>query len=72
MKDKTKWLVWSNEHKAWWRADHRGYCFIRASAGRYSFDEACKIVKSANYARDGEPNEAMVLDVPQPELKGKK
>lgn len=71
MNDDQKWLVWSNEHKAWWRPNRAGYCFKRASAGRYSFDEACEIVKGANYARDGEPNEAMVLDVPQPELEAK-
>ena len=63
-----QWLIWSNEHCGWWRPNHAGYCYERKDAGRYSFEEACQIVKNANYALAREPNEAMVLDVGMPEL----
>jgi hypothetical protein len=59
-----KWLIWSNEHTAWWRANHLGYCYSRAEAGRYTFEEACDVVKNANYALSNSPNEAMVADEP--------
>lgn len=36
-------LVWSNEHKAWWRPNCHGYSICAATAGIYSFDEAVGI-----------------------------
>jgi hypothetical protein len=60
MKTDTRWLIWSHEHKAWWRPNHVGYCHKRSDAGRYTFAEACVIVDSANCYRTHEPNEAMV------------
>lgn len=36
------WLVWSNEHGAWWRADRSGYTGSITEAGRYTFDEAVR------------------------------
>lgn len=36
-------LVWSNEHQAWWGADHCGYTRIIDNAGRYDRDEAFRI-----------------------------
>lgn len=38
-----KYLVWSNEHKAWWGPEHRGYTRIISAAGRYDRDEALAI-----------------------------
>lgn len=59
-----RWLVWSNEHRAWWGWSKSGYVQERSAAGRYSYEEALAIVESANkYRPDAEaPNEAMVLD----------
>ena len=34
------WLIWSGEHKAWWRPDARGYSEFVGDAGRYTRDEA--------------------------------
>ncbi len=45
----VKYLVWSNEHKAWWGADHRGYTRFIERAGRYERAEALKIAGT----RDG-------------------
>lgn len=57
-----KYLIWSNEHNAWWARNHNGYVESRNQAGRYSFEEAEKICLQANIAkRDGDrPDEAMV------------
>jgi len=62
-KNKDRWLVWSIEHTAWWREDGRGYTPHRQEAGRYTYDQACKIVSRANYNLDYRfPDEAMILD----------
>jgi hypothetical protein len=37
------WLVWSNEHRAWWGPDRAGYCWDITAAGRYTLEEAQKI-----------------------------
>lgn len=59
-----EWLIWSNEHNAWWAPKNNGYVRSRAKAGRYSFEEASMIVEGANRHRDDDavPNEAMILD----------
>jgi len=56
-----KWLIWSIEHSAWWKANHNGYTVKRKEAGQYSFESALKIVKSANIREPDVPNEAVVL-----------
>jgi hypothetical protein len=57
-----KWLIWSIEHDKWWAFNSHGYTSARDDAGRYEFDEACRIVSDANmYCRDT-PNEAMVRE----------
>lgn len=59
-----KWLVWSNEHRAYWGPGHSGYVEKRSEAGRYTYEEAVKIVYGANRYRKDEdfPFEAMILD----------
>jgi hypothetical protein len=37
------WLVWSNEHAAWWCSARCGYTWDIAHAGRYSLEEAIAI-----------------------------
>ena len=59
-KAKRCWLVWSIEHDAWWKENHNGYVKSRKGAGRYTFEDACKIVKGANIANKDVPNEAMI------------
>lgn len=36
----TKFLIWSFRHKAWWKAEGKGYTPKRNEAGRFTFDEA--------------------------------
>lgn len=44
------YLVWSNQHRMWWRANHSGYTEFIEEAGRYSRADAEKIVTSATLA----------------------
>jgi hypothetical protein len=54
------YLVWSNEHQAWWRPNERGYTTNLSAAGVYSHREALLICATA---RDGwSPNK------PPPEI----
>jgi hypothetical protein len=57
------YLIWSNEHSAWWRLKRIGYTLIIGDAGRYSEAEAREICARANQCRPAgaEPNEVMVL-----------
>lgn len=66
-----KWLIWSNEHDAWWRPNHAGYTFKVVEAGLYSYAEALKITAQANLAcgpivddtgLKGRPKETMVRE----------
>lgn len=59
MKQKT-FIIWSIEHGAWWAPNKRGYDKERRNAGTYSFEDALKIVKSANIGLHNVPNEAMI------------
>lgn len=43
-----KYLIWSEEHGAFWRPLRRGYTTSLKAAGRYSQEEADAIAKSAN------------------------
>ncbi len=62
----NSYLIWSNEHVAWWRPNSCGYTVHINAAGRYSREKALEICKGANYGfyqDDGEnPNEIPVLE----------
>ncbi len=49
-----KWVIWSVEHDAWWRAGHSGYTQLYSVAGVYSFEEASGICKRANQMQSGD------------------
>lgn len=57
-----EWLIWSTEHDAWWMPGERGYTRERDQAGRYSYEDACRIVFNANKHKynDQFPNESMI------------
>ena len=42
------WMIYSNEHKGWWRAARRGYTNSVLNAGEYSEAEAREICADAN------------------------
>lgn len=43
-----RFLIWSEEHGAWWAPDRRGYTMSLKRAGTYTEDEARAISTSAN------------------------
>lgn len=57
----NEYLVWSNEHGAWWRPNSQGYTTLIQAAGRYSREEALKI---CGLGRDGWRNEGSPDEVP--------
>lgn len=63
--ESAAYLVWSNEHNAWWRPDRCGYTNHIQAAGRYSREDAIKICAGANYtfAKGQLPNEIPVLEL---------
>lgn len=49
------YLIWSNEHGAWWRPHRCGYTKWLADAGRYTRAQAISIcLYSRGYAADGD------------------
>ena len=40
----SQYLIWSHEHRAWWRAERLGYTPHIGEAGAYTFAEAAEIV----------------------------
>jgi hypothetical protein len=52
-----KWLIWSNEHGAWWRPKSAGYTLDRAQAGQYDLREAVEICASDSHRAWTRPNE---------------
>jgi hypothetical protein len=48
--DGPPYVIWSNEHQAWWRKNSAGYTIHLREAGWYSHGEALTICANA---RDG-------------------
>lgn len=60
MEDRN-FLVWSNEHQAYWGWNHCGYTLDDALAGRYTLADAVAICHQANGRQDwGVPPETIV------------
>ena len=50
------YYIWSNEHRAWWRANHHGYTANIEEAGLYNRKLAMSICKQAKIGhKPGEP-----------------
>lgn len=59
-----EWLIWSNEHGAWWRASNCGYTRIIWYAGRYTEERAKEIAHNANrYIPDGGPPDEVAIRI---------
>lgn len=57
------YLIWSEEHGAWWLSSSNGYTRSLAKAGRYSRKEAEDIVEAANeFVAEGTFNEVAIPD----------
>jgi hypothetical protein len=42
------WLIWSIQKNAWWKPESLGYTRAVAEAGRYTLDEAERILRQCN------------------------
>ncbi len=56
-----RYLIWSNEHGAWWGPDNAGYYTDIRQAGRYSREDA---IKTCAFARDGYTYKRRPTEVP--------
>lgn len=58
-----EWMIWSNEHGAWWRPNKWGYTNVFSEAGKYSEKEMKEILEQANQVEygGGNPPEVGVL-----------
>ena len=58
------WLIWSNEHHAYWAPERCGYTKSANAAGRYQFSEAIEICRDARIATndDAPPPETMLRE----------
>lgn len=43
------YLIWSNEHRGWWRPNSMGYTTGLRNAGHYTRDNALRICREAIY-----------------------
>lgn len=57
--DGSQYVIWSNEHRAWWRPAGMGYAAQLEKAGIYTREQALKIVadSSAGWRLGGNPTE---------------
>lgn len=62
------WLVWSNEHNAYWGTNKCGYTQNAMKAGRYTAREAKSICKNANIAVDKNKDLPNEIITPSPEV----
>jgi hypothetical protein len=56
----SEWLIWSNEHSAWWGPECRGYPRDIASAGKYTLEHAINICTSRTWTYGQVPPETMI------------
>jgi len=59
--DEGEYVIWSFEHRAWWRPWRWGYTDYLVEAGRYSKEEAARIVVKANRFAATPHEQAMLL-----------
>lgn len=55
-----EYLVWSNEHRAWWGPNNCGYYTAMDSAGRYTREQAIAICRNARGGRQFNENPSEV------------
>jgi hypothetical protein len=60
------WLVWSNEHRAWWGPNRSQYYWDITAAGRYTIEEALKICAARGVERGDGINPPELIQ-PSPE-----
>lgn len=61
------WLIWSNEHNAWWGPGHCGYPDDIAAAGGYTLAQAIEICTQRSWMRGRVPPETMIHESSLPQ-----
>lgn len=61
--DQARWLIYSREHKAFWRALECGYTTDLDLAGRYTWADAGRIVRAACQGRSVAPEDSDAPEV---------
>jgi len=58
------YLIWSNEHRAWWGPNNSGYTKVLRRAGRYERNDAIMVCAFARdgWSAGGIPSEIPVLE----------
>jgi hypothetical protein len=56
----ARWLIYSREHNAFWRADRAGYTGVLATAGRYTRADAEANCRMRDPQPDGSPSEILL------------
>lgn len=64
----SRWLIWSNEHSAWWGPLCCGYPDNIAAAGRYTIEQAVDICTQRSWMRGQIPPETMIHESSLPQL----
>ncbi len=64
--NRSVWMIWSNEHGAWWMPEYMGYTHDVRCAGRYTKEQALRICRWRGKPRIP-PNEVKVI---APEFRG--
>lgn len=57
-----RYLIWSNEHRAWWRPNRSGYTIFVEKAGRYSQAEAIEQSRHRDQSKNEAPPEIPVRE----------
>lgn len=57
-----RYLIWSTEHRAWWKPFRNGYTTRTDKAGQYSLIEAMAILEDAN--RHSKVVEEIMVEAP--------
>jgi hypothetical protein len=58
---KEAFLIWSNQHKSWWRPNSQGYTYFVEKAGRYNREQAMRIAAQTwRHAENGPPDEIAI------------
>lgn len=62
-----KYLIWSNEHRGWWKPGRHGYTTRTDRAGQFSLEEATEIVVNANRYSKTPAIEEVMVKAPSPD-----
>jgi hypothetical protein len=65
--ESKKWVVWSNEHRAYWGPNRSGYRRCIETAGRYTHDEARAICFPGRGGGGDWPPPEMMFPDPMPD-----